>query len=89
MISFLRPIIGRLVAAWVAGLCTWLAVRFGVVIPEEAQTRMIESLVMWVIPILLTIYSLAHKLINSKVNPGDAATPKMAKLEKRENEHLP
>lgn len=89
MISFLRPIIGRLIAAWVAGFCTWLAVRFGVVIPEEAQTKMIESLVMWVIPILLTLYSLIHKLVNSKVNPGDGAKPKMVEAQKDQSDHLP
>lgn len=89
MIALLRPIIARLLGAWIAGVCTWLAVHFGIVIPDEAQTKAIEALVLWVIPTLLTFYSLAHKWISAKVNPGDAATPKMAEKEKSENTHLP
>lgn len=83
MTGFISAILGRLLAIWIAGLCAWLLVRFGIVIPDAAQSKLVESLVGFVIPILISLYSTFHKLIDAKLNPTDAAAPDVVESDKR------
>jgi hypothetical protein len=73
MIAFVTAWIGRLLAAWIAGFFGWLMVRYGIAVPDAAQTKLVEAIVGVVIPIAISLYAIVHKLIDAKVNPADAA----------------
>lgn len=80
--EFISTILGRVLAAWLAGLCTYLAVKWGIVIDSDTQRQFVEHLVGIIIPLLLTLYSIFHKVFNKKLNPGDAASTHLAEREK-------
>lgn len=83
--EFLSAWLGRVLAIWIAALAAWLLVHFGIAIPVEARTKLVEALVGVVIPILISLYAIVHKLIDRKLNPGDAAAPQLVANEKIEH----
>lgn len=86
--DFIQTWIGRVLAVWIAGLCTWLLVHFGVAVDTAQQKAFVEHLVGVIIPILLTIFSILHKLFDRHFNPGDAASTHIAAKESREAAQL-
>lgn len=78
MLDALRPIISRVVATLVAAVAMWLAQKYGIAIPDSEQAKLVEQIVIYVVLFFMLIYSVVHKLISAKVNPNDAATPKLA-----------
>lgn len=81
--TFLRPIAARLAAAVVGALVSWLTVK-GIDVPADTQQAWIEATVGLMLLVFGIVYALAHKLINRKLNPADAATPGLAKIGKME-----
>jgi ATP/ADP translocase len=73
MIDALRPFISRLLAALLAGVCTWLAVRFGFTIDAATQQQLVEAIV-GVIVTYMTLYAASHRVIDKRINPDDAAS---------------
>lgn len=75
-ISALRPLVSRVLAAWLPALVAWLA-SHGIdwITPEMVET-MVE------LGIGFTIFSMGHKFIDGKlgVNPNDAASATMAQV---------
>lgn len=69
----LRPYISRLVAAAMLWLTSWIGTQFGITVAEEIQRYIVELVV------VLIIYSITHKAVDSKVNPVDAARTSTAK----------
>lgn len=69
----MRAIIGRVAAVLIGGLVAWLAGSFGLEVSEEATVALTEGLTMLGMGVWLISYGIAHKLINRKVNPADAA----------------
>lgn len=74
MMDFLRPVLGRLAAVLIASLVSWLTAK-GVDVPAETQQAWIEATVGLMLLVFGVVYAVAHKLINTKVNPTDAAAP--------------
>lgn len=87
MLDLLRPILGRVVGGIVGGLVIWLA-GMGIDLDPEA-TKQIEAAVQGLIFAIGSIaYALAHKLVSRWINPGDAASPTLAKESKVHKEML-
>lgn len=84
MIDFLRPFISRIIAPIVASIVAWLAVRYGIVVdPGYATTKVLEA-VITVFGLLAPLSGIIKQIIDRKVNPGNAAHPKLAAIEKQE-----
>lgn len=88
MIGAITTFLSRIIGAWIAGLASWLMVRYGVEFDTTAQQDITENLVGVIIPTMLTIYSLAHRAFSKKINPGDAAGAHVAAAEKRQSVEL-
>jgi hypothetical protein len=78
MPDFLRPVVARIAGALVAALVTWLASKYGVVIPEEAKGQLTEGTVAAMMTLFTVVYALVHKAVSVKTNPADAASPSLA-----------
>lgn len=85
--DWLRPVLPRVAGAVVAALATWLAARFGIVIPQEDRAKLSEDLVVVMMLIFSVVYALTHKLVSMKANPADAASPKLAAAGKIQQHH--
>lgn len=79
MVDFIRPVLARIVGAVVAGVLTWLATKFGVVIPKETAGQLTENLVAAMLVMFSIIYALVHRAVSVKTNPTDAAQPDLAR----------
>lgn len=79
--NFLTPVIGRILAAWIAALASWLMVKYGITISPDNQAGIVGHMVSIIIPAFLTIYAIAHKVLNKHFNPGDAASSHLADKE--------
>jgi hypothetical protein len=88
MINALRPFLSRIIGWAVAGLCGWLAVRFGVSIDTDTQTELVVALVGVVIPLMGGVASVVHRLVDKRLNPGDAASSHLAVVERAETAEL-
>jgi hypothetical protein len=80
--NFLRPILGRLVGSVVGGAAAWAAGRWGTSIDPGTQQQISDGLVAIMLAVFGVVYSLTHKAVSSKINPGDTATPKLAEQSK-------
>lgn len=84
MIDFLRPFLSRIIAPVVASIVAWLAVRYGIVVdPDVATTRVLEAVIA-IFGILAPLSGIIKQIIDRKINPGNAAHPKLAAIEKLE-----
>lgn len=83
-LEFVQTWLARALAAWVAGLAGWLAVRFGFDFSSDQQKALVEHLVGIIVPLVLTVYSILHKSLNKRINPGDAASTHLMNSEVRE-----
>jgi Mn2+/Fe2+ NRAMP family transporter len=86
MIAIIRAFLGRIIGAAVAGVAVWLLSKFGVVLTDEQQVRITEAAIIILMVVFTAIYSIVHKLVNTKLNPGDAAAPMLVEKEKNEAE---
>lgn len=83
MLDTIRPFLSRIIAAGVASLAGLVAGKLGFEISTEDQAALASSLATFV---TLVIYALAHRLIDKKANPGDAAAVSIARQEKAQAE---
>jgi len=74
MPAFLRPILARLIAAWVAALSGWLSATVGIDLAPDEQVAVINA----GLGLALTVYALVHRAIDARINPRDAAAPSVA-----------
>lgn len=86
--SIVRLFLGRIIGAAVAGLATWLLAKFGIGLDEDTQAKMTEVAVIVLMTVFTIIYSIVHKTADRKLNPGDAASAKLATSEKLERERM-
>jgi len=77
----LRPVLARVIAGLVAALGVYLFEKLHFTLGPEAEASLSGA-------VLLVLYSAIHKLINRKVNPGDAASVTISKIEKVERSNL-
>jgi hypothetical protein len=80
MPAFLRPILARLIASVIAAFAAWLNNKYGVTLDAETTSGLVAVM----LGSFGIVYALAHRLIDAKVNPTDAASPAVAKVEKAE-----
>lgn len=73
--DWLKPYIARVAASLVAGLAAWLASKYGIVVPEEAKGQLTQAAVAVMMVVWGIVYAITHKVVNTKVNPTDAAKP--------------
>jgi uncharacterized membrane protein (DUF441 family) len=76
----LRPFFSRIAAALVAFVVTWLTAK-GIDLDQDAQSnlrQLIET------TIYIIVYAISHRVIDKRVNPGDAASSHLATSEKAE-----
>lgn len=84
----MQVFLSRIIAAWIAGLCGWLMAKYGIGIDPANQAELVGHLVGVIIPVMTTIYAVAHKLLSKKTNPGDAASSHLAERESAETAQL-
>jgi len=82
--NFLRPIISRVIGAWVGGLAIWLSAKYGVVLDENTQLQIIAGAVALLYAIGQTVNAVVHRTLDKKLNPGDAASNHLADVEAKE-----
>jgi uncharacterized membrane protein len=80
MIDFLRPFLSRIIAGWVAAFVAYLSTKFGVTLDAETQAGILAVL----LGIFTTVYSIVHRVLDKKINPGDAASSHLAAKEQVE-----
>jgi hypothetical protein len=74
MPAILRPYLARILAAWIAAASGWAASAIGVEVTPEEQMAIFNA----ALGVGLTVYAVAHRLIDSRLNPADAASPSVA-----------
>jgi len=67
--DFLRPILARIIAAFVGALASYLYAKYGFTLDNESQAAIVSTM----FAIYGIIYAIVHKGVNSKINPVDAA----------------
>lgn len=87
MIDILRPFLSRVIGALVAAFAAWLAAK-GFDFDKDTQQQMVENLVGIILPLFGVIWAVVHKLIDKKVNPGDAASSQLIEEHHIENAQL-
>lgn len=81
MSETLRPIFARAIAWLVATIVAVLNAKYGIIVPDNTQVALTAAIEasLWGL-----VYFIIHRFVSIKTNPGDAATPSMAKNEKNE-----
>jgi hypothetical protein len=88
MLNFFRPMLSRVIGAWVAALAVWLSAKAGFVLDDNAQEQIIAGGVAVALAVFQTVYALAHRTIDKRVNPGDAASSHLAAAEAKATAEL-
>lgn len=88
MLDAIRPFLARIVASLIVALAGWLTTHWGVDFTGLDSKELAENLVEWMLPLLLVVYSLVHRVLNKWINPGDAASGHLAGVEKLETKNL-
>lgn len=78
MWNFVRPILSRIIAAWVAALAIWLAAHYNVVLDETVQQQLAAGFLAVLFAIGQTVYAIVHRATDKKLNPGDTASGDLA-----------
>ncbi len=75
MFDLLKPFLARIAGSLIAGLAAFLSAHEIIVLTQND----ISALVSTMLVVFGIVYSIAHKLISKKTNPGDiAVTPSKA-----------
>lgn len=85
MINFLRPFLARIIAPLVTGFLAWLSVHYGIVLDTDQSTTKVTEAVIAIFTILAPLTGIVKQIIEKKVNPGNAASTKLAEIEKHED----
>lgn len=80
MFNSLRPFLSRVIAAAIAGLCTWLASHWAVDIDQDTRAQLVDAIVAFLIPVFTVIYAVLHRIFDKWINPADAAGSHLAAL---------
>lgn len=82
MFDFLRPFVSRVAAAGVGVGLGWVATKTGVTVNTPEIAGQLTTF------ITLAGYAVAHRVIDKKVNPGDAASSHLAVAESQQVDAL-
>jgi len=82
MPSFILAALPRILGWLVATLCTFLATKYDIIIPENAQHQVTAYGVGVIVAMWGGIYAITHRSASSKWNPTDAATKELAEVGK-------
>lgn len=88
MLNFFRPMLSRVVGAWVAALAVWLSAKLGIVLDDNAQEQIIAGAIAVAFALAQTVYAIVHRSLDKRLNPGDAASSHLADKEKTETARL-
>lgn len=78
-----RLFIARIMAGLIATLAGWLSTKWGIVLDADTQGQLAASIVTQLFVIFSIVYPILHKLFDSRINPGDAASVRLAKEESK------
>jgi hypothetical protein len=81
----LRPFLSRVIAAGLAAGIGFIATKLGIDIDSAHATELATSVGTF---LALAVFGIAHKLLDKKLNPGDAASKHMAVVEKEQTAAL-
>lgn len=87
MLSMLRPFLSRIISPFIASVVALLALK-GIDLGQDATGHLTEYAVVILIAGMQLLNGPIHKLIDKKVNPGDAASSHLAVVEKKQAEGL-
>lgn len=80
-----RTVLSRLLAPLVASFCGWLATRYGMRFSSEEQEKLVEAVVILLVPAMMLINGFVHKFLDRWINPMDAARTTLANPETAAN----
>jgi len=86
--SIIQVFLPRVVGVLVAMLCGWLLTHYGIDINRDTQAQIASDLATWILPLVLLLYGLTHRLLSKVLNPGDAASAHLAEAEAKQTEQL-
>lgn len=90
--SALRPFLARLIASAVAGIAAWLAARWTIELDSDSQQQITAAVVVLAMAVAqwvgTTAYGVVHRVLNKRLNPGDAASSHLATAEAKETAQL-
>lgn len=84
MLNALRPFLSRLIAPFITAFLGYLALKFGIDFGADAAGNFTEYAVVVILAVFTAVSGVMHRLIDKKVNPGDAASSHLAATEKVE-----
>jgi hypothetical protein len=81
-----RPLFSRVVAGLIGSFAAYLETKYGIILDPDTKA----NLVVGALATFGVIYPIIHRLIDGvgKVNPGDAASKRIAVVEKAEAKEL-
>jgi hypothetical protein len=74
MPAIIRPYLARVLAAWIAAASGWASNVIGVEVTADDQALIFNA----AMGVALTVYAVAHRALDSRLNPSDSASPSMA-----------
>lgn len=74
MVDFLKPILSRVIASWIAALAIYLSAHFNVVLDETTKAQLAAGFLAVIFGIGSTVYAIFHRLVDKRLNPVDAAS---------------
>lgn len=88
----LRPFLSRLISPLISTFATWLSVRWAIELDAASQQQITAAVLVIAITVGnyvgQTVNNVVHRLIDKRLNPGDAASSHLAEKEKRETVQL-
>lgn len=85
MIDSLRPFLSRIIAGWIAAVVAFMNAKYGITLDGDTQTAIMTLF----FAIASSVYAIVHRVIDKKLNPGDAASSHYASQEKEESDRIP
>ncbi|HXG69473.1 MAG TPA: hypothetical protein VNJ04_02550 [Gemmatimonadaceae bacterium] len=88
MLDALRPFFSRLIAPAITALLAILATKFGIDFGADAAQHLTAYATVIAFAVFTAVNGVFHRVIDKKVNPGDAASSHLAGAEKTESKQL-
>lgn len=74
----LRPFLSRIIAGLVGTLAAYLETKFQIIVNPDTKAALVSG----ALGVFSIIYPITHRLLDKKINPGDAASSHLAVAEK-------
>ena len=84
--DILKIVLGRIIAAILAGFFTWLASKYNIIFTDAEKAQITTGVISLALTIFMILYAIFHKTIDRWLNPGDAASKMLLRQESTEQD---